>query len=284
VETDAFLNILHDTEREEDMDDICPNLSSWCPNFNRSQKTSMLGLVSIGFHAGFREQLGQDTEIPLYAGVLDENVVLVQGFHVETIKHIEDSAWRWWDNAPELEGKSSAGQSISWIAVCFETTRQIYSSQDEAIDAHSRTLIANTLKSKRCTSDVKGVYQLMKAVLAVKAPENWPLTSEESELMSAITDPQWADVTDYMFTIHRTCENRVLFSTAGSKVGLGPSRMRSGDLVYIIRNTLTPFVLRPVEGRPGHFQLIGDAYVHGLMYGEAFESFGKNEFKNLYLN
>jgi hypothetical protein len=102
--------------------------------------------------------------------------------------------------------------------------------------------------------------------------------------MSTITGSQWAEVTDYMSAVHRTCENRVFISTAGSKIGLGPSRGRLGDLVYIIRGTLTPFVLRPVEGKPGHFQLIGEIYVHGLTYGEAFESFDENEFESICLD
>jgi hypothetical protein len=53
--------------------------------------------------------------------------------------------------------------------------------------------------------------------------------------------------------------------------GFGPSGTKAGNLVSIIRNTLTPFILRPVEGKPGHFAFLGEAHVHGLMYGEAFK-------------
>jgi hypothetical protein len=49
--------------------------------------------------------------------------------------------------------------------------------------------------------------------------------------------------------------------------------METGDTVCIFCNTLTPFIIRSMDS--GHSKLIGEAYVHGLMYGEIFDE--KNE-------
>jgi len=169
------------------------------------------------------------------------------------------------------------------MAACLETAQQRYSSQDAAIDALSRTLIANTLKSQRCTSGVEDLYRALKATLAHRESEDFPPTLEEKELVSTMTNVDWIDATDYHLAVENACRTRVFFSTA-SKIGLGPSGMQLGDMVYIIRNTRTPFVLRPVGGKPDHFRLIGETYVHGVMCGEAFRSSGEHEFKNVYLD
>lgn len=60
--------------------------------------------------------------------------------------------------------------------------------------------------------------------------------------------------------------SRKLFSTQHGMLGLGPSVLREGDLCCIIFGASVPFILRPVGSR---YRLVGEAYVHGVMYGEA---------------
>ncbi|KAI8676267.1 ATP-grasp domain-containing protein [Fusarium sp. Ph1] len=55
------------------------------------------------------------------------------------------------------------------------------------------------------------------------------------------------------------------FLSAGGHVGLGPAAMDSGDIIVIFYGAHVPFVLRP-KGQ--EFQLLGEAYVHGIMDGE----------------
>ncbi|RMJ04946.1 hypothetical protein CDV36_014380 [Fusarium kuroshium] len=55
------------------------------------------------------------------------------------------------------------------------------------------------------------------------------------------------------------------FLSAGGYVGLGPGAMDSGDVIAIFYGAHVPFVLRP-KGQ--EFQLLGEAYVHGIMDGE----------------
>ncbi|KAK5715378.1 hypothetical protein LTR15_010021 [Elasticomyces elasticus] len=60
--------------------------------------------------------------------------------------------------------------------------------------------------------------------------------------------------------------NRRLFHTASGRHGLGPQAMRLGDIVAVLRGGRTLFVLRPLGEE---FQLVGEAYVNGMMDGEA---------------
>lgn len=72
--------------------------------------------------------------------------------------------------------------------------------------------------------------------------------------------------------------NRRLFksktSRSGELFGLAPAGARNGDLVCILYGCTVPVVLRRHETtekgkKTEFFQLVGDAYVHGMMEGEA---------------
>jgi len=49
---------------------------------------------------------------------------------------------------------------------------------------------------------------------------------------------------------------------------MGPTALEPGDEVWLLEGGMTPFILRR---RPGSecYRMIGEAYVHGIMHGEA---------------
>jgi hypothetical protein len=60
--------------------------------------------------------------------------------------------------------------------------------------------------------------------------------------------------------------NRKPFISSEEYVGLTPAHSRPGDIVCIIFGVTVPFVLRDVG--KGEYQLIGEAYMFGIMDGE----------------
>jgi Heterokaryon incompatibility protein (HET) len=60
--------------------------------------------------------------------------------------------------------------------------------------------------------------------------------------------------------------NHRVFVTRAGRIGLGPHKLLKGDHIVLLYGADMPFVLRPING---HFRLIGPAYVHGIMKGEA---------------
>jgi hypothetical protein len=95
-------------------------------------------------------------------------------------------------------------------------------------------------------------------------------------------------------SVHNTIElatiRRRFFITETGYIGLGPAGMRVGDQLYILLGGHTPFILRqkplsivrgggtpillPFESESAAkrvFEMVGDAYVHGLMDGEAMK-------------
>ncbi|KAK3377325.1 heterokaryon incompatibility protein-domain-containing protein [Lasiosphaeria ovina] len=62
---------------------------------------------------------------------------------------------------------------------------------------------------------------------------------------------------------------RTLFATDGGGLGLGPSYMQKGDFIAILFGHKAPVILRPVESE--WYSFVGEAYVDGVMDGDAME-------------
>lgn len=76
----------------------------------------------------------------------------------------------------------------------------------------------------------------------------------------------------------RASGRRQFFISTEGFIGLGPPDIEVGDKICVFAGGKMPFIVRDVEdeaqggGTPEtgtHFCLLGDAYVHGLMYGQA---------------
>ena len=62
---------------------------------------------------------------------------------------------------------------------------------------------------------------------------------------------------------------RKFTATEFGRMGLVPHHATKGDVVAVLTGGRVPIVLRPHEG---YYTVVGDAYVHGIMDGEAFEN------------
>lgn len=62
-----------------------------------------------------------------------------------------------------------------------------------------------------------------------------------------------------------------MISTREGRFGFTCSGARPDDAVVVFNSSVSPFVVRKVDVVEGttRWQLVGDAYVHGMMYGEA---------------
>ncbi|KAF3033081.1 hypothetical protein E8E12_002746 [Didymella heteroderae] len=66
-------------------------------------------------------------------------------------------------------------------------------------------------------------------------------------------------------------KKRRLFKTQSGHLGTGPRSLKEGDEIWILHRGGLPFVLRSQQ-KFGHYRLIGEAFVYGVMHGEALES------------
>lgn len=62
---------------------------------------------------------------------------------------------------------------------------------------------------------------------------------------------------------------RSLFRTRKGYLGIGAQSLRMGDEVWLLAGAAVPFILRSCGD--GEYELVGEAYLHGVMHGEALE-------------
>lgn len=86
--------------------------------------------------------------------------------------------------------------------------------------------------------------------------------TNDNEALMALRQNEW----DYQVTLF--VDKRRLFLTKDGLLCLGPELARSGDEVWIVRGSRVPVLLRKTMDGNG-YNLIGETYVHGVMYGEA---------------
>jgi hypothetical protein len=70
------------------------------------------------------------------------------------------------------------------------------------------------------------------------------------------------------FTMSGPILHRRLARTSKGYLGLVPAGTRVGDFVALLKGGALPFILR---SRGGPWELVGASYIHGIMYGEAFD-------------
>lgn len=81
------------------------------------------------------------------------------------------------------------------------------------------------------------------------------------------------DETSFRYQLARVYRKRCLFKTKAGRLGLGPQSVKAGDSVCLLAGTRTPYVLRKGDGcdqvTDANFSFLGEAYVDGIMHGEA---------------
>jgi hypothetical protein len=82
---------------------------------------------------------------------------------------------------------------------------------------------------------------------------------------------------DFLHVLRCMTRRRRFFATAGGRVGIGPSNTKPKDEIRVVFFCPTPYLMR--QASEGRFQLVGEAYVHGLMYGEAIDMFRQKRLK-----
>ncbi|KAK5651457.1 hypothetical protein OQA88_12464 [Cercophora sp. LCS_1] len=97
-----------------------------------------------------------------------------------------------------------------------------------------------------------------------KTDENGPRPAAINSQISILLD-----------SLHKH-DGRVGFVTPEGYVGLGPREMQPGDEVVVLRGSSAPLVLRPGKQGKG-YECVGEAYCHGIMYGEALKGKGEDD-------
>lgn len=85
-------------------------------------------------------------------------------------------------------------------------------------------------------------------------------------------DPATLAVFNYSSQANGLWNRRIVRSSSGF-VGLCPCDTKPGDSIVLLAGSDVPFVLRPIldRGQTSSWRLVGECYVHEVMYGEAWD-------------
>jgi hypothetical protein len=73
---------------------------------------------------------------------------------------------------------------------------------------------------------------------------------------------------EYVGKMLSNLPGRAFFTTADGYIEICPADARCDDYICVILGSEVPLVLRPLSSHNGQYQLVGECYVHGLMFAE----------------
>lgn len=101
------------------------------------------------------------------------------------------------------------------------------------------------------------------------------------ELMDKMDNAGTRD--DVGFQILVRAMGRLLFVTERGDLGMGPTVLEAGDEVWILPGADVPLILRRSASSGEEYRLVGEAYVHGIMQGEAVAGVQEKDLKKVIL-
>jgi Heterokaryon incompatibility protein (HET) len=246
-------------------------LPSWCPNFDGASKTISLGLVAstAKYRAGFG--VGKAYTESCITSMPDSNIIKTPGFLVDKITNIVPSKWHDYNGGDGHQAKFAALRSLAWEACCLKLSQITYAQPGNVVpEAHWRTLIANKIIDEDFDTDQENTYTLAKRrLLNLNLMHGHSGPSVRGSTGSVHSEE--SKVNDYLTSVNSATRGRSFACTADGRIGLVPDHSQVGDLICVIRRVVTPLILRPRPYHKNIYELIGEAYIHGIMYGEALD-------------
>ena len=240
------------------------NLPSWVPDYAVWQEVTILGMPDNPH----KYCAGGDQPLSLYDSELDTNhdTLSLAGYEVDSLVEIgmcnDDKSGE--NREPEI--------LMSWFQLIAKLPES-YCNGEPRDDVIWRTFIGN----------VGGITHPAHVDYArhFLAFLHW-LLEDEKDLYKAIgilntgtSTCDWqeigmaGDLHLYATSFVYITGSRRLFVTEKGYIGLGAKSVQTGDKVFVFPGGLVPFVLR--TSKEGYYRLVGEAYVHGIMRGEALK-------------
>ncbi len=245
IRRERSLNLLSSVE--DIVERVFMHLPSWVPNYSIWQRHTILGssirVPHLNFHAA-----GNSPVVARWQ--TGSRVLGLDGYCYDTIETVSTSSL---DRQTEDENVV-----LEWLHLTEPLIRRGF-----RIEGFWRALIGERKKS-----DFPGPEQygtpLDDYVSHAEARQQGyiqTLDTRSCQGPSSITNPLVKQA-----TLGYVAPHRKFFTTAKGLIGLGPRSICTGDIICIMSGGRVPYVLREEKN---HHRLIGEAYVHGLMEGQA---------------
>uniref|UniRef100_A0A0B7JYH3 Heterokaryon incompatibility domain-containing protein n=1 Tax=Bionectria ochroleuca TaxID=29856 RepID=A0A0B7JYH3_BIOOC len=287
------------TRVDRELGDQTPvlQLPSWVPRWNRGDETSSASTTWYKFYAaGKGKSSAESSSAPFSAELLSGHRLQVAGFEFDKVEDVAELTFiRGYNATPPAKPHFSSLRP--WKRYDPNSETGPYATAPAIIDAYAMTMTA-------MCREFEGFYALH------CAPENedhhrsdfvawlqWLRRPDTEEYLRegdshyppglySDEKPFLNDTTDEELEVFYSRYNRMvrmynlgrrLIRTRNDYLGTGSHEPQMGDLICIFFGSAVPFILRPREGGNG-FILVGDAYIHGIMNGEALETLDNGKF------
>lgn len=243
------------------------NLPSWAPDWSHIPDTVALGAMDFEppFSASQRKEIKfswkDDRRNKIEITALEIDTIRTHGIAVGTLCTLADYLMAF----------------IHWRALLLAT----YKADDlEAQDLFCRALCLNQVPRKWANSFdwVTACFHVFASLIRERLP-HLPLDQELEKYIDAKTDIK-PDARRRFLQEHfgSRMMGRCFYITEGDRIGIGSGFMAVGDTVVVPLGCSTPVVLRPEERR-SECRYVGDAYLHGYMYGRAIDQWRNGDRK-----
>ncbi len=99
----------------------------------------------------------------------------------------------------------------------------------------------------------------------------WEFDSDEAKGDLVSSEYTGSSIINFHTSVGISTGLRRLFISSDEEwIGLAPMSAIAGDVIALLEGGPVPYILRPSETQAGNYELIGDAYVHGVMDGEGW--------------
>ncbi|KAL8885424.1 MAG: hypothetical protein Q9215_006728 [Flavoplaca cf. flavocitrina] len=228
-----------------------PNLPSWCPDF-----------TSI-----FNDTYSRRRDYCAAPGkpVLDtpstDQILRCRGFKLGTVLDKVDHGTLPFEKRRYTRDESK--EIVLWEQKCYGLSRSV-SSPERAVldDEFSRVLVLGDNKL-RGDSEYQHRQKSISEIRWLWSQTHWRNAFGGAPIPSSLDA-----VSRYEILVLRNGNGSNFFATVEGQLGFSASEIQPNDVVYILYGGRAPFVLRPSKN-DNTMQLIGDAYIEGVMYGEA---------------
>lgn len=223
------------------------DLPSWVPSWEYSVDVSYLG----GYSAKDEEFAYAASGVSL-ADVdfsLDQNMMVVTGVVVDTIKDNQLQG-----SGGEFDYLYTSAKEEPWTSWNIHEILQRLEDEPLIMRYDRETMVEATLKT----------------LIADRHPETGKRrTPLKLRRIKQHLCPRAEDLEAFLSHVEMYTQGRTLILSKDGYLGLAPLASAIGDKICVIYGCHAPVILRPSHGNPEKYTLIGDAYVHGLMDGEA---------------
>ncbi|CAH0025631.1 unnamed protein product [Clonostachys rhizophaga] len=244
-----------------DPDNRIPGYPSWTPDFTRMRARVPLQQRALDQHSspiktslrpkfsasGKRNLGSKSCSLPVSSG---SHLVL----HAKLIDIVDQVGTQW-----------KAGYSRRWLE---ELSQFSFPDGLKSLEPLPPACLQAVLRT--AVADQEGWRGAVKPRLSHSMVVKVQEVLEKSDLSDNTAALTSFGVDDYVDQLQEIAKHRCPFRTSTGRIGICPHQMKSGDRIYLLAGAPVPYAMR--EGTDRKLRLLGEAYLHGIMDGEALDN------------